>query len=283
MKMTQEACAKLNLTLEITGRRSDGYHDIASVMTGAALRDCVTLESGSGAGIRVLCEDPDVPAGEGNICYRAAEVFFRKTGAVCDGLCITLDKHIPMQAGLGGGSSDAAAVLRGLRQIYRPEMMIKELECMAVEVGSDVPYCVRGVTSLVRGRGEALLRLPKLPLCWFVIVKPRESCDTAAMYARYDAQQPAHRCDTGGLTKALEYQDLREISDRLCNVFERLLPADSQVPRIKEQLMALGARGAAMTGSGSAVYGLFTDETAACAAALALQGAYPFAVCAQRT
>ncbi len=275
MKLTELAPAKLNLTLEVGEKRSDGYHEVQSVMSCAALYDEVTLESGTSGGISMTCDCPGLPLDDTNLCLRAAKLFFQKTGISCDGLHIDLTKRIPMQSGLGGGSADAAAVLRGLRKLYRPEMMIKDLERMAAELGSDVPFCVRSVTAMVRGRGEQLLKLPKLPLCWFVICKPEFSFSTAEMYAKLDEQDPVSSIDTLGLIKALEYQDMQEISDRLGNCFEGVLEESSEIFAIKNRLLALGARNACMSGSGSAVYGLFTREDEAKAAAAELQKAYP--------
>lgn len=275
MKVTELAPAKLNLTLEVGEKRSDGYHEVQSVMSCAALYDEVALERDVGGGITMSCDCPDLPCDETNLCLRAAKLFFQKTGIACDGLRIGLTKRIPMQAGLGGGSADAAAVLRGLRKLYRPEMMIKELERMAADLGSDVPFCVRGVTAMVRGRGEQLLKLPKLPLCWFVICKPDVSFSTPEMYARLDERKPTCTIDSLGLIKALEYQDMLEISDRLGNCFEGVLGEDSEIFTIKKRLLALGARNACMSGSGSAVYGLFTQEDAAKAAAEELKKTYP--------
>lgn len=275
MKLTELAPAKLNLTLEVGEKRSDGYHEVQSVMSCAALYDEVTLESGTSGGISMTCDCPGLPLDDTNLCLRATKLFFKKTGIPCDGLHIDLTKRIPMQSGLGGGSADAAAVLRGLRKLYRPEMMIKDLERMAAELGSDVPFCVRSVTAMVRGRGEQLLKLPKLPLCWFVICKPEFSFSTAEMYAKLDEKEPVSSIDTLGLIKALEYQDMQEISDRLGNCFEGVLEENSEIFAIKNRLLALGARNACMSGSGSAVYGLFTQEDEAKAAAAELQKAYP--------
>lgn len=275
MKLTELAPAKLNLTLEVGEKRSDGYHEVQSVMSCAALYDEVTLESGTSGGISMTCDCPGLPLDDTNLCLRAAKLFFKKTGIPCDGLHIDLIKRIPMQSGLGGGSADAAAVLRGLRKLYRPEMMIKDLERMAAELGSDVPFCVRSVTAMARGRGEQLLKLPKLPLCWFVICKPEFSFSTAEMYAKLDEKEPVSSIDTLGLIKALEYQDMQEISDRLGNCFEGVLEESSEIFAIKNRLLVLGARNACMSGSGSAVYGLFTREDEAKAAAAELQKAYP--------
>ena len=275
MKLTELAPAKLNLTLEVGEKRSDGYHEVQSVMSCAALYDEVTLESGTSGGISMTCDCPGLPLDDTNLCLRAAKLFFKKTGIPCDGLHIDLTTRIPMQSGLGGGSADAAAVLRGLRKLYRPEMMIKDLERMAAELGSDVPFCVRSVTAMVRGRGEQLLKLPKLPLCWFVICKPEFSFSTAEMYAKLDEKELVSSIDTLGLIKALEYQDMQEISDRLGNCFEGVLEESSEIFAIKNRLLVLGARNACMSGSGSAVYGLFTQEDEAKAAAAELQKAYP--------
>ncbi len=275
MKITELAPAKLNLTLEVGEKHSNGYHEVQSVMSCAALYDEVEMESGTGEGITLTCDCPDLPCDDTNLCLRATNLFFQKTGIPCDGLRLRLTKRIPMQAGLGGGSADAAAVLRGLRKLYRPEMMIKDLERMAADLGSDVPFCVRSVTAMVRGRGEQLLKLPKLPLCWFVICKPAVSFSTAAMYAKLDEMPPADAIDTLGLTKALEYQDMQEIGDRLGNCFESVLDPDSEIFAIKNKLLALGARSACMSGSGSAVYGLFTQEDEAKSAAAEMQKAYP--------
>ena len=275
MKLTELAPAKLNLTLEVGEKRSDGYHEVQSVMSCAALYDEVTLESGTSGGISMTCDCPGLPLDDTNLCLRAAKLFFQKTGIPCDGLHIELSKRIPMQSGLGGGSADAAAVLRGLRKLYRPEMMIKDLERMAAELGSDVPFCVRSVTAMVRGRGEQLLKLPKLPLCRFVICKPEISFSTAVMYAKLDEKKQVCSIDTLGLIKALEYQDMQEISDRLGNCFEGVLEESSEIFAIKNRLLALGARNACMSGSGSAVYGLFTQEDEAKTAAAELQKIYP--------
>lgn len=282
MKITELAPAKLNLTLQVGEKRGDGYHDLQSVMSCAALNDEIELESGVGDGITMECDCAELPCDDTNLCVRAARLFFERTGIACDGLHIRLKKRIPMQAGLGGGSADAAAVLRGLRKLYRPEMMIKDLEHMAAALGSDVPFCVRSVTALVRGRGEQLMKLPKLPLCWFVICKPDFSLSTEQMYAKLDENKPACALDTLGITKALEYQDMQEIGDRLGNHFEAVLEPENEIFTIKERLLALGARNACMTGSGSAVYGLFTEEAAAQAAADALRMSYPQTWLAER-
>lgn len=266
MKIVELAPAKINLTLDVGTKHEDGYHDVTSVMTSTTLSDLVLLESGTGKGITVSCSDPILACDETNLAYRAAELFFNHTCVECDGVHIHIEKNIPMQAGMGGGSSDAAAVLRGLRQIYAPNMTLRELERISIRLGSDVPYCVAGCTTLVRGRGEQLQKLTALPECWFVHCKPEESYSTAAMYHRIDDEQPQCAVDTEGMCAALEKGDLRGVCDRISNIFECVLPENSAVPPICDRLAQLGASGVCMSGSGSAVFGLFLDEKTARAA-----------------
>ncbi len=275
MKVVELAPAKLNLTLDVGQKHADGYHDVISVMTGAALCDVVTLESGVGEGITVTCSDPTLACDRTNLAYRAAELFFSHFGIVCDGVQIHLEKQIPMQAGLGGGSSDAAAVLRGLRQLYAPRMSLRELERVSIRLGSDVPYCICGATTLVLGRGEQLIEKTGMPACWFVLCKPEESYSTAAMYRRIDDEQPQCDIDTEGMLQALEQGDLQSVAERIGNIFEYVLPEDSAVPAICQRLTELGALRACMSGSGSAVFGLFADEETACAACEGMKKEYP--------
>ena len=155
MKRQELAPAKVNLTLDVGAKRPDGYHEVVSVMQSVALYDTVTMESGTGEGISLTCDDAAIPADGSNLAWRAAEVFFRTTGVACDGLHITLEKSIPSQAGLGGGSSDAAAVLRGLRKLYAPELPMEALERMGMELGSDVHPDTRRMMDALQRRDLA--------------------------------------------------------------------------------------------------------------------------------
>ena len=204
MKVVELAPAKLNLTLDVGEKHHDGYHDVTSVMTSVALHDTITVKSELSGGIRLTCSDPTLACDKTNLAYRAAELFFSHFGIECEGVHIHLDKQIPMQAGLGGGSSDAAAVLRALRRMYAPNMTLRELERISIRLGSDVPYCICGATTLVQGRGEQLQKVSALPKCWFVLCKPEESYSTAAMYRRIDDEQPQCCIDTEGMLLALE-------------------------------------------------------------------------------
>lgn len=275
MRIEELAPAKLNLTLDVGEKHYDGYHDLTSVMTSAALCDTITLEDGTGSGITLTCSDPSLACDESNLAYRAAQLFFDYTGIECDGVNIHLDKCIPMQAGLGGGSSDAAAVLRGLHRLYAPNMTLRELERISISLGSDVPYCICGATTLVTGRGEQLRKLPAMPACWFVLCKPEESYSTAAMYKRIDDTQPQCDIRTEAMMAALEKGDVSSVAANIGNIFEHVLPEENAVTAIRGRLLELGADAACMSGSGSAVFGLFTDETAATTACEVLKAAYP--------
>ncbi|MBE6919068.1 MAG: 4-(cytidine 5'-diphospho)-2-C-methyl-D-erythritol kinase [Ruminococcaceae bacterium] len=275
MRVVELAPAKLNLTLDVGKKHPDGYHDVISVMTGAALCDVITVESGAGEGITLTCSDPALACDEANLAYRAAQLFFSHFGIECDGVHIHLEKHIPMQAGLGGGSSDAAAVLRALRQIYAPNMTLRELERISIRLGSDVPYCICGGTTLVLGRGEQLIKKASMPACWLVLCKPEESYSTAAMYRRIDDEQPQCTIDTEAMLQALKEKDLHAVAQRIGNIFEYVLPENSAVPSIRRRLCELGAVRACMSGSGSAVFGLFAEEETAVSACEAMKEEFP--------
>lgn len=275
MTVTELAPAKLNLTLDVGARRPDGYHDITSIMHSVALYDRLSLtEDGSGA-LSLGCQGAELPVGPENLVWRAAETFFRETNLPCPGVHMELEKHIPSQAGLGGGSSDAAATLRALRRLYAPALPDEALEQLAAGVGSDVPYCVRGGTALAQGRGERLTRLPDLKGGCFVIVKPDLACSTAAMYRQLDAITIQARPDSRAMIRALEQGDTEAICRLVGNVFQQALPADCEVFTIRRRLVALGAGAACMTGSGSAVMGLFLRQEDAQRAAEALRADFP--------
>ena len=268
MKCVEKAYAKVNLTLAVGEKRLDGYHEVVSVMQRVSLCDTLTAEQ-TREGITLTCSDPALPSGEENLAHRAASLFFRETG-IAGGAALTLEKRIPSQAGLGGGSSDAASVLLALRKLYAPALSDTELETMAAALGSDVPFFIRGGTQLATGRGEVLSPLPPLTDGWFVIVKPTESFSTPAMYRRLDELPPACTPPLPPLQGGLP-----ALASGLFNRFEAAIPAGSAVWDIKAQLAAYGALASLLSGSGSAVFGLFDTETAARAAVEALRPAWP--------
>lgn len=276
MTYTEPAFAKLNLTLDILRKREDGYHDLRMVMQSVGLQDTVTVETREEPGISVAADLSFLPRGEGNLAYQAAARFFERTGGAAPGLSIAIRKRIPVCAGMAGGSSDGAAVLRVLRRLYAPDMPREQLEAIGALVGSDVPYCVRGGTALAEGRGEILRDLPPLPPCWLVVCKPACAVSTPELFALVRTKRLRCHPDTAGLLAALERQDLEAAAHRFYNVFEDVLPRRySQVFEIKSMLLELGAMASSMTGSGPAVFGLFRDQEPAVRAAGALKGRFP--------
>lgn len=275
--LTVQARAKLNLSLDVLGRREDGYHEMYMVMHSVELCDQVTLRHGEQEGVRVRCSLSFLPQDDRNLAALAAYAFWRRVGMEPQPLEITLDKVIPVCAGLAGGSSDAAAVLRGMNELYRTGLPVEELCRMGQEVGSDVPYCVLGGTALAQGRGEELTPLPPLPPCRVVLAKPDFSVSTPALFSRLDGMRLRRRPDTRGLIQALEAGDLGGVARRMYNVFEDVLPRRSaaKVEQVKQSLIQAGALGAAMSGTGSAVFGLFDGEEMARQAAEELRELCP--------
>lgn len=271
MTHTEPAFAKLNLTLDILGRREDGYHDMRMVMQSIDLQDVVTVSLRDTPGMALTTDLPFLPKGDGNIACKAAARFFEATGLPAPGLSIDVQKRIPVCAGMAGGSSDGAAVLRTLRRLCAPDMPPRRLEEIAALVGSDVPYCVRGGTALAEGRGEILTDLPPLPPCFLVVCKPSCSVSTPELFGLVRTKRLRCHPDTAGLLSALEQGDLEAAAHRFYNVFEDVLPPRySQVFELKSALLERGAMAASMTGSGPSVFGLFRDREPARQAAEAL-------------
>ena len=277
--VTEQAPAKVNLLLNVGRKREDGYHELVSVMQTVGVYDALTVTAHTGGGIELTCDEPGLATDGTNLCYKAAVKFFSYTGMENDGVAIHLQKRLPMQAGLGGGSADAAAVLRALRQLYAPDLPDADLETMAADLGSDVPFCVRGGTALARGRGEKLESLPVLPSCWFVLVKPEAAFSTGKMYGLIDSRGCYDEEGAEAMLAALCSGDLQAVCAAMGNTFERTLPPDSEIFAIRQRLMGLGALGAMMSGSGSAVFGLFADEETARIAVSTLRQSYPKSFC----
>ena len=276
------ACAKLNLSLDVLDRRPDGYHDMRMVMQTVDLRDAIRLETGTGKPLSMRSNLGFLPANERNLAAAALKLA-EETRADYGGLSIALKKTIPVCAGMAGGSADAAAVLRGLNALLGLGLSPARLEEIGAKVGSDVPYCVRGGTVLAEGRGEVLTDLPPLPACWAVIAKPPFPVSTPELFRALDALRIRRRPDTAGLIAALEAGDLAGVARRMYNVFEDALPPRraGEVQRLKNELIQQGALGACMTGTGSAVFGLFDGEKAARAAREALRELCPTCFAAQ--
>jgi 4-diphosphocytidyl-2-C-methyl-D-erythritol kinase len=253
------APAKINLSLDITGTTPDGYHALDTVMQTVNLRDVVVVGKRPGGEIRVLCSRPDVPEDDTNIAHKAAMVFFSQLDLPTRGLSIYIDKSIPMEAGLAGGSADAAAILRGMNRLYEAGLSLEKLCELGKKVGADVPFCLAGGCQLAQGRGEILTTLSALPDCILVIAKPPTGVSTRHAYSLYDQRGVRTRPDTTAMIRAIKTRDLRGIGENMVNVFEELIGLE-EVEIRKNILLQNGALGAAMTGSGSAVVGLFPGE-----------------------
>lgn len=273
--MDVRAYAKLNLTLDVLGMREDGYHDLRMVMQSIDLCDRLELERTQGEGIAVKTDLSFLPDDDRNLAAKAARAFFRHTGEPL-GLSIDIRKQIPVCAGMAGGSSDAAAVLRALNELTGAGMSVTALAKIGEEVGSDVPYCVMGGTALAEGRGEVLTPLPTLPRCHVVVCKPTFAISTPELFSRIDGYKIVCRPDTSGVLSALEQGDLGGAARRMYNVFEDVLPErqGKTVAEIKSVLIAEGALGACMSGTGPTVFGLFDRPDAAQNAYERLKTAY---------
>ncbi len=270
MSTSIDAYAKINLTLDITGRRADGYHLLRMVMQSVSLCDRLTITQGE-PGIRIVCARADVPCNESNTAYKAAAAFFAFSG-IQPGVTVEIEKNVPSQAGLGGGSSDAAAVLHALNEMYRTGYSNKTLCEIGVKVGADVPFCILGGTALAEGIGEKLTALPPMPKCHLVLCKPPVGVDTKKAYAKADSAGLIGSY-TNGMLQAVQSGSLHAVAENLGNAFEQVMQLD-EVAQIKQIMKSAGALGACMSGSGSAVYGIFESPEAAQECKTALSGRF---------
>ena len=255
------AYAKVNLFLDITGRLDNGYHSLNTVMQQIGLCDRVTVRVGDGKGIAVSCDMEDIPCDGRNIAFKAAEAFLERTGLEAE-VSVDIEKRIPVMAGLGGSSADGAAVLTALNDMYGGILSGSELERLGAALGADVPFCVRGGAAVCTGIGDKMQSVRGLDdSCRLAVVKPDFQCDTAEGYRLYDREPVAEKGDFDGFMRALE-SGIAETGKRLYNVFERLY-RDERIERLKKELVEAGATGACLTGSGSAVFGIFDDKAKA--------------------
>ena len=260
MKVTVKAYAKINLTLDIVGKREDDYHLLESVMQSVSLHDTVTVTSDDSGEISVSTSNDSIADDKTNIAYRAAEAFFEQTGITNTGLDIRIKKRIPTGAGMAGGSADGAAVILALNEIYSAELTEEQLCDIGETVGADIPFCITGGTMMVRGIGNILSPLPSLDNCFIVIAKPEDSVSTGGAYKAVD-EYPGRLTHplTEDVCGDICAEDIEGLSSRLCNVFEQALALPGSLA-IRDEMLENGALGACMTGSGSAVFGIFDDE-----------------------
>lgn len=250
-----KACAKINLALDVLYKRDDGYHEVAMIMQSISLADEVTLVNRP-EGITLSVDTPNLAADKSNLAYRAAALIKNMLG-IKTGIHIKLVKKIPMAAGLAGGSADAAAVLSGLNQLWDLRLTMSELEKLAADLGSDVPFCLHGGTMLAAGRGERLSPLPALPECYVVLAKPPIDVSTAWVYGHYHADRIETHPDLNGMKKSLENKELALIAAKLGNVLESVtIPAYPCIADLKTCMLENGAMNSLMSGSGPTVFGL---------------------------
>ena len=272
----EPAYAKVNLTLDVLGKRPDGYHDLQSVMQTISLRDDVEIDIGTGKPWKLLCSRDDIPCDERNLAWKAAKVYCEALNKDPNGIEIRITKRIPSQAGLGGGSADAAAVLRGLNEYYGNPLSIMALAELGSQVGSDVPFCVVGGTAMVEGRGERLRMLPAMPDCVFVVCKPDFSISTPELFKKIDEKTIAKRPDNRAMESAILSGDLGRVAENLCNVFDPVVTEEHlELNYIKSIFNNYGSVGQQMTGSGSAVYCLVTEFELAAVICSMLRENYP--------
>ncbi|HDG4498337.1 TPA: 4-(cytidine 5'-diphospho)-2-C-methyl-D-erythritol kinase [Staphylococcus pseudintermedius] len=255
----ETAPAKINVTLDTLYKRDDGYHEVEMIMTTIDLSDRLSFEKRNDSRIVLKVDETFIPSDDRNLAYRAA-LLMKETYQIKQGVTITLEKNIPVAAGLAGGSSDAAATMRGMNRLFELNRSLDELSELSAAIGSDVPFCVYGTTALCKGRGEILEILPKTPSAWVIVAKPQAGLSTPEIYGGLDLSQP-FPVHTEQCLKAIEENDYdalcKSLSNRLEPVSMQLQP---EIAKIKTNMLNNGADGALMSGSGPTVYGFAQRE-----------------------
>ncbi|MCF2716703.1 4-(cytidine 5'-diphospho)-2-C-methyl-D-erythritol kinase [Paenibacillus sp. UKAQ_18] len=260
MKIYEKAPAKINLMLDVLRKRDDGYHEVEMIMTMVDLSDRLTMSELPRDTIIISSQAGYIPLDEKNLAFQAARLIKERYN-VSTGVHIHLDKHIPVAAGLAGGSSDAAAALRGLNKLWKLCISDAELRVLGAELGSDVPFCITGGTALASGRGELLKPLPNPPQCWVILAKPPINVSTAEVYGRVKADQIAHHPSARQMEHAIHNASFTDVCNALGNVLEDVtLKLYPEVEHLKSSMIRLGADGVLMSGSGPTVFGLVSKE-----------------------
>lgn len=254
----REAFAKINLGLDVVRRLPNGYHEVHMIMQTVGICDVLTFRKAA-SGIQLMVDNEELPTDGNNLICKAAKLLLESAG-IEGGVRITLEKHIPIAAGMAGGSTDAAAALLGINELYEIGYDVDKLKELGVKIGADVPYCIQGGTALAEGIGEVLSALPKPPACHLVIAKPDINVSTKFVYENLRANELESHPDIDGMIEGLEKGDLKAITDRLANVLETVtVPAYPIIDEIKQSMLDAGAEGALMSGSGPTVFGIFTE------------------------
>lgn len=265
-KIELKALGKINLGLDVLGKRENGYHDVRMVMQTIYVYDNVTIQKTKESGIVVKTNLFYLPTDENNIAYQAAKLLMDEF-EIKEGVMITLDKHIPVAAGMAGGSSNAAAVLVGMNQLFGLGLGMEELMERGVRLGADVPYCVMRGTVLAEGIGEILTPLPPLPKCYVLIAKPGISVSTKMVYEKLDATEIKEHPDIDAIVEGLEQGDLERVAMSMGNVLENVtIELYPEIRQIKKVMLETGAMNAMMSGSGPTVFGIYKERKLAKAA-----------------
>lgn len=259
-KIKLKALGKINLGLDVLGRRPNGYHDVRMVMQTVYLYDQILLEKTDKEGISLETNLFYLPVNENNLAYRAAKMLIDEF-TIKEGVHISLEKHIPVAAGMAGGSSNAAAVLYGMNRLFQLGLTDQELMDRSVQLGADVPYCIMRGTVLAEGIGEKLTPLPAMPKCHVLLAKPPISVSTQKVYEKLDAQEVTKHPDIDGILLGLQTGDLEKITSSMGNVLENVTITEyPQIERIKDVMKEEGALNAMMSGSGPTVFGIYDDK-----------------------
>lgn len=272
--ITRKAYAKINLGLDVVRRLPNGYHEVRMIMQTVGIYDVLTFVKAD-AGIVLQVDHEELPVDQNNLIYKAAKLLM-DTAGISDtkGVHITLEKNIPIAAGMAGGSTDAAAALLGINELYGLGYDLEQLKALGVKIGADVPYCIQGGTALAEGIGEVLSKLPAPPACRLVIAKPDINVSTKFVYENLRANELQYHPDIDGMIEALRAGELKGITDRLGNVLETVtVPAYPIIQDIKDTMSAAGAEGTLMSGSGPTVFGIFRDKALAEKAAVQIRAA----------
>jgi len=257
-----KAYAKINLGLDVVRRLPNGYHEVKMVMQNVGIYDELTLTKQS-EGIRVTTDTTELPTDENNLIYKAAKLMFTEYN-IKEGVCIHLTKNIPIAAGMAGGSTDAAATMKGINELFGLQVPLEHLMELGVRIGADVPYCILGGTALAEGIGEKLTKLSPIPHCHILVAKPDINVSTKFVYEHLDAEGVKHHPDIDGMVNAIKKEQLDGILERMENVLETVtIPAHPVIAIIKEKMLEFGADNSLMSGSGPTVFGIYTDETKA--------------------
>lgn len=262
IEVSVKAPAKLNLSLDIVGKRPDGYHDVAMVLQAISLYDTIKLSIDKDDltdKITLSCNDPLIPLDESNIVCKSVRQFYKFSDVKPCNINIDINKTIPSQAGLAGGSTDGAATILALNYIFDTKYDIKTLAEIASRVGADVPFCLYGGTMLAKGTGTTLSKLPSIPKCFFVVVKPSVSVSTKEAYDACDSRPYKQFSFTNEVVKKICEKNVRAMSDVLYNEFEAVLNLED-INEVKKDLRKNKALGTSMSGSGSVVYGIFLEK-----------------------